>query len=245
VRVKKEDADSEAREVNRSRRGVDGLSRLGGIGALVSGLLFLVTVLYTFVYLARLGLSIEMLDQPRGLLPWIATNEGAYLGLWWIYLASLLCLLPVVPTLYRCTPAAGSAIALVGAIAGLAGVVVGIVGAATNAASASALGPAYPPADEVLRTLLVVLSELFGFLQLYLRMFSDVLVGLWLGATGLAWMKHTARWQARGGVLVVLSATIAVVVASKLVGLFDLEPYLGLLTAVAYLWIGTVLLKEG
>ena len=245
MRVKKEDADSEAREVNRSRRGVDGLSRLGGIGALVSGLLFLVTVLYTFVYLARLGLSIEMLDQPRGLLPWIATNEGAYLGLWWIYLASLLCLLPVVPTLYRCTPAAGSAIALVGAIAGLAGVVVGIVGAATNAASASALGPAYPPADEVLRTLLVVLSELFGFLQLYLRMFSDVLVGLWLGATGLAWMKHTARWRARGGVLVVLSATIAVVVASKLVGLFDLEPYLGLLTAVAYLWIGTVLLKEG
>jgi hypothetical protein len=245
VRVKKEDADSEAREVNRSRRGVDGLSRLGGIGALVSGLLFLVTVLYTFVYLARLGLSIEMLDQPRGLLPWIATNEGAYLGLWWIYLASLLCLLPVVPTLYRCTPAAGSAIALVGAIAGLAGVVVGIVGAATNAASASALGPAYPPADEVLRTLLVVLSELFGFLQLYLRMFSDVLVGLWLGATGLAWMKHTARWWARGGVLVVLSATIAVVVASKLVGFFDLEPYLGLLTAVAYLWIGTVLLKEG
>jgi hypothetical protein len=44
---------------------------------------------------------------------------------------------------------------------------------------------------------------------------------------------------------VALSATIAVVVASKSVGLFDLEPYLGLLTAVAYLWIGTVLLKEG
>jgi hypothetical protein len=43
---------------------------------------FLVTVLHTFVYLARLGLNIEMLDQPRGLLPWIAANEGAYLGLW-------------------------------------------------------------------------------------------------------------------------------------------------------------------
>ncbi len=239
------DAPPEVRGGNRSAQVADGLSRLGGIGALLSGLLFLVTVLYTFVYLARLGLSTDMLDQPRGLLPWIASNEGAYLGLWWIYLASLLCLLPVVPTLYRCTPATGSAIALAGAIAGLTGVVIGIVGAAANAASASVLGPAYPAADEALRAQLVVLSELFGSLQLYLRMFSDVLVGLWLLATGLAWMQRPARWRARGGALLALFTTIAVVVASKSVGLFDLEPYLGLLTAGAYLWIGTVLLREG
>jgi hypothetical protein len=244
VREETADAHPEGRGWNRLGRGTDGLPRLGGIGALLSGLLFLVSVLYTFVYLARLGLSPEMLDQPRGLLPWIAINEGAYLGLWWIYLASLLCLLPVVPTLYWCTPATGSAIALVGAFAGLAGVVIGIVGAATNAASASVLGPAYPAADEALRAQLAVLSELFGSLQLYLRLFSDVLVGLWLLATGLAWMERPARWRARGGALLALSATIAVVVASKSVGLLDLEPYLGLLTAGAYLWIGTILLRE-
>ncbi|MDQ4127801.1 MAG: hypothetical protein M3151_07640, partial [Actinomycetota bacterium] len=124
----------------------------------------------------------------------------------------------------------------------VAGVVIGIVGA-TNAASASVLGPAYPAADEALRAQLVVLSGLFGALQLYFRMFSDVLVGLWLGSTGLAWMERSARWRARDGPLVALSATIAVV-ASKSVGLLDLEPYLGLLTAGAYLWIGTILLRE-
>jgi len=101
-------------------------------------LLFLVKVLYTPVYLARLGSGTDMLDQPRGLLPWIASNEGAYLGLWGICLASLLCLLPVVPTLYRCTPATGSAIAPASAIADpVAGVIIGIVGAAANAASSS------------------------------------------------------------------------------------------------------------
>ena len=82
MRSKEGDAALGARGGSRSGRCTDGLSRLGGIGALLSGLVFLVTVLYTFVYLARLGLSIEMLDQPRGLLPWIAANEGAYLGLW-------------------------------------------------------------------------------------------------------------------------------------------------------------------
>ena len=167
-------ATPEVRGGNRSAQVADGLSRVGGIGALLSGLLFVVTVLYTFVYLARLGLSTDMLDQPRGLLPWIASNEGAYLGLWWIYLASLLCVLPVVPALYRCTPATGSAIALVGVIARLAGVVIGIVGAAPNAASASVLGSAYSAADEAVRAQLVVLSELFGSLQLYLRLFSDL-----------------------------------------------------------------------
>jgi len=114
------DATPEVRG-KRSGRIADGLPLLGGSGALLSGLLFLMTVLYTFVYPARLGLSTDMLDQPRGLLPWIATNEGVYLGLWWIYLASLLCLLPVVPTPYWSTPATG------------------IVGATTNAASASVL----------------------------------------------------------------------------------------------------------
>jgi hypothetical protein len=66
--LKKGDAAPEARGGNRSGRGTGGLSRLGGIGALLSGLTFLVTVLYTFIYLAQLGLSIEMLDKPRGLL---------------------------------------------------------------------------------------------------------------------------------------------------------------------------------
>ena len=46
---------------------------------------------------------------------------------------------------------------------------------------------------------------------------------------------HPARRRSRGGALVALSATIAVVVASKSVGFFDLEPCLGLLTTVAYL----------
>ena len=194
MRVQKGDAAPGERGGNRSGRDTDGLPRLGGIGALLSGLLFLVTVVYTCVYLARLGLSTEMLDRPRALLPWIANNEGSYPGLWWLYLASLLCLLPVVPTLYRCTPAVGSAIALVGAIAGLAGVVVGIVGAATNAASASALGPAYPAADEILRAQLVVLSELFGTLQLYFRMFPT----RWLasGCLPRGWLGWNAR---RGG----------------------------------------------
>ena len=67
--VEKGNATPEVWGENRSERVAEGLPRLGGIGALLSGLLFLVTVLYTFFYLARLGLSTEMLDRPRALLP--------------------------------------------------------------------------------------------------------------------------------------------------------------------------------
>jgi hypothetical protein len=245
VRVETEDAPPEVRGGKRSGRVADGLPLLGGSGALLSGLLFLVTVLYTFVYLARLGLSTDMLDQPHGLLPWIATNEGVYLGLWWICLASLLCLLPVMPTLYWSTPATGSAIALVGAIAGLAGVVIGIVGGRRTRRARPCWDWRTRRRTKVCALSWWCSASFSGpcnCLEDVLRCASGTsAVGHGAGLDG----DRPARRRARGGALVVLSATITVMVASKSVGFFDLEPYLGLLTAVAYLWIGTILLREG
>jgi hypothetical protein len=54
---------------------------LGGLGAILSGTVFLLTIGYTFGYLASLGLTLEMLDTPADLLPWIARHTEAYLGL--------------------------------------------------------------------------------------------------------------------------------------------------------------------
>jgi hypothetical protein len=137
-------------------------------------------------------LSTDMLDQPHGLLPWIATNEGVYLGLWWICLASLLCLLPVMPTLYWSTPATGSAIALVGAIAGLAGVVIGIVGGDERGERVRA-GIGVPGGGRRSARSVGGAQRAFRGPATVLRMFSDVLVGLRLLATGLAWMETVLR----------------------------------------------------
>ncbi len=123
------------------------LARLGGTGALLSGAIFLLTLLYTYGYLISLGLTVEMLDDHEQLLPWVARHNGSYLGLWWIYLASQLCLLPVPVALHHRFQHVGSALSLVGAVAGVAAIVVGIVSIAINAATAPVLGPAYVAAE--------------------------------------------------------------------------------------------------
>ncbi len=53
----------------------------GRAGALLAGAVFLSSILYMFGYLAHLGLTVEMLDRPAELLPWIADHTRAHLGL--------------------------------------------------------------------------------------------------------------------------------------------------------------------
>ena len=40
------------------------------------------------------GLSTDMLNVPAQLLPWVRANTVAYVGLWWIFVLHLICLLP-------------------------------------------------------------------------------------------------------------------------------------------------------
>jgi len=76
-----------------SDRAADAM-RVGGLGALLSGIVFLGTIAYTFGFLFSRGLSTEMLNVPAQLLPWVHANTVAFVGLWWIYPLQLLCLLP-------------------------------------------------------------------------------------------------------------------------------------------------------
>ena len=68
--------------------------RVGGLGAVLAGVVFLGTIAYTFGFLFARGLSIEMLNEPARLLPWVHAHTVAYVGLWWIFTLHLLCLLP-------------------------------------------------------------------------------------------------------------------------------------------------------
>ena len=69
--------------------------RLGGRAALASGVVFLITIAYTFGFLFARGLSTDMLNEPSQLMPWVHANTIAYVGLWWIFVVHLLLLLPV------------------------------------------------------------------------------------------------------------------------------------------------------
>jgi hypothetical protein len=215
--------------------------RLGGRAALISGVVFLTTIAYTFGFLFSMGLSTDMLNEPNHLMPWVHEHTIAFVGLWWIFVLHLLFLLPV-PAGLAMVVGHRRAIIRLATAAGVAGAVVGMIGAMVNAATAPALSAASVTIAESLRPNVWLTSELAGSLGLHLRLLSDLLVVVWLGLTGLT-LARTPGWKALGVAQLAATALTLVVVVAKPFDWLDLEPSLGFVLALVYLWIGVALLS--
>src|SRR4051812_14268861 len=229
-----------------SRAPLDGTEvdavRIGGRGALLSGIVFLGTIAYTFGFLFARGLSTDMLNVPAQLLPWVHANTVAFVGLWWIYTLHFLCLLPVPRGLAVIVGEERASIRMA-SVAGIAGAVVGMIAAQVNAATAPPLAAASVTLAPALLPSVWLQSELAGGLGLQLRLLSDLLVAVWMCTTGLTLIRTTG-WRALGAVQLAVSALVLVVYIGKPFDWVDLEPTLGFVLALVYLWIGIQLLRR-
>ena len=126
--------------------------------------------------------------------------------------------------------------------AGIAGAVVGMIAAQVNAATAPPLAAASVATTPALLPSVWLQSELAGGLGLQLRLLSDLLVAVWLTATGLV-LVRSAGWRALGAAQLVVSALVVVVYVGKPFDWLDLEPTLGFVLALVYLWMGVRLVR--
>jgi hypothetical protein len=215
--------------------------RVGGIGALCAGIVFLVTIAYTFGFLFARGLSTDMLNVPAQLLPWVHAHTVPYVMLWWIFVIHLLCLLPA-PAGLAAIAGPRRATIRMATTAGVSGAVVGMIAAMVNAATAPPLAAASVSTPTALLPNVWLMSELAGGLGLQLRLLSDLLVAVWLVITGLTLVRMT-NWRVLGGAQLAASALVIVVVVAKPFDWLDLEPSLGFVLALVYLWMGIALLR--
>jgi hypothetical protein len=215
--------------------------RVGGIGALLSGIVFLGTIAYTFGFLFARGLSTDMLNVPAQLMPWVHAHTVAFVGLWWIYTLHFLCLLPAPRGLAVIAGEVRASIRMA-TVAGIAGAVVGMIAAQVNASTAPPLAEASVTLAPNLLPSVWLQSEIAGGLGLQLRLISDVLVALWLTTTGLT-LVRTTGWRALGAVQLAVSVLVLIVYIGKPFDWVDLEPTLGFVLALVYLWIGIQLLR--
>jgi hypothetical protein len=216
--------------------------RAGGFGAVLAGVVFLGTIAYTFGFLFARGLSFDMLNEPARLLPWVHAHTVAYVGLWWIYTLHFLCLLPAPRGLAMIVGEERASVRMATA-AGIAGAVVGTIAAQVNAATAPPLAAASVATTPALLPSVWLQSELAGGLGLQLRLLSDLLVAVWLTATGLG-LVRSAGWRALGAAQLVVSALVVVVYVGKPFDWLDLEPTLGFVLALVYLWVGVQLVRN-
>ena len=215
---------------------------MGGLGAVLAGVVFLGTIAYTFGYLFSRGLSTEMLNEPARLLPWVHDHTVAFVGLWWIYTAHFLYLLPA-PRGLAVIVGEDRARIRMATVAGIAGAVVGMIAAQVNAATAPPLAAASVATTPALLPSVWLQSELAGGLGLQFRLLSDLLMAVWLGTTGLT-LVRTLGWRALGAVQLAVSALVVVVYIGKPFDWLDLEPTLGFVLALTYLWMGIGMVRH-
>jgi hypothetical protein len=163
-------------------------------------------------------------------------------GLWWIFTLHFICLLPA-PAGLAVIAGAERAIVRMASAAGVAGAVVGMIAAMVIIASAPPLATAAVAIEPALRPSVWLASELAGGLALQLRLLSDLLVAVWLTVTGLT-LARTTGWRALGVVQLAVSALVLVVFVGKPFDWLDLEPSLGFVLALVYLWMGIQLVRS-
>ena len=225
------------------------LLRVGGISALVAGALFFSTVVYALGVMSGFGFTQEMFDDRTLLLPWVADHVGLYRGLWLLYFASQVFLLPVPLALYalvRRDDGRGDGIAAPCAVAGVAAVVMAIVGLVVIYATFAPIARAFVETSSSSpdQANVLLLGDLFADVGKEVRLFSELLLGVWLGGTGAALLRGKRSDAAGWAILIIGGCTLCVAVLKILDPLNPLEDFLGLLLAGGYVVIGVRLLRE-
>ncbi|WP_169389496.1 DUF4386 family protein [Deinococcus aquatilis] len=219
------------------------LARFGGVGALLAGALFLCSLVYVYGVLAQAGLDVEMFNDQARLLPWVAEHARAYTGLWWLTLLSTLALLPAPVALHDRLRSGARGISRVAAVAGVGGVIFGLAAPLVLAAASPVLAQGYVEASGQTRDAVQVMGRMIGDLALHLRLGSDLLLGVWLGVSG-GLLLRLQRNTRLGGWFLVTAVLTGTVIATKPLGIADLEPFLAPVLSLAYLGLGTVLLQH-
>jgi hypothetical protein len=224
-----------------------GSFKTAGAFSILAGITFFLTVTYLFTVLAGAGLDLEMFDDAKRLLPWVATHSGLYQGMWLLYFGSQICLLPVPQmtkrwiALKRGAPSRSAEIA---ASFGLASVVIACVGLIVIHASAPIVARAFA-SDQATALLL---HDLFADTGKALRLFSEVLLGLWL--TGLAWASRSTAQHSGGPRWLLVVLAVAGVYTLTVAGIKILDPFNGLedslafVLALVYIALGVQLWRE-
>ena len=222
------------------------ITRWSGMAAIGSGLAFGATIAYLFGVLPRAGFTFAMLDDRASLLPWLAQHARLYGGLWLLYFISQALLLPLPGALvaaYANTNTRGSGVIAICAKLGYAAILLAIVGLVLVYTTSPLVASAYirTPGDSAA---ILLLGDLFADTGKEIRLFSEVLLGLWLLGTAATLLQRSRSVLAPWAMLAIGAYTEIVAVIKISDPLTPLEDTLGLFLALVYGAIGAMLVQH-
>ncbi|NIM92210.1 MAG: DUF4386 family protein [Anaerolineales bacterium] len=165
--------------------------RWGAICAIVSGVVFLVPLVFYFYLLPQAGSSATHAQDPVSFLPWMADHGSVRVALWWtVGLAFLIVLFGVPYTLRRKLENLSPTAAKLAELAGILGAFTIILSSLLLAAGEMPLAQAYVEANEGARPAIVAIYEWQRLATAILfDVFGFFLVGLWIIVSSAAGLR--------------------------------------------------------
>ena len=228
------------------------LIRWGAVSAIVSGVVFLVPLVFYFYLLPAAGSSATHAQDPSSFLPWMAVHGSVRVALWWtVCLAFLVVLFGVPFALRRKLENLSPTAAQIAELAGILGAFTIILASLVLAAGELPLAQAYVEASEEARPAIVAIYE---WQRLATALLFDVLgfflVGVWIFVGSVAGLRSGGlpkgiSWF--GVVTALLSFSLVTGYITKIEWLG--ETGLGALAFLAMpawlIWLGIVFWKTG
>jgi hypothetical protein len=168
--------------------------RWGAISAVVSGIVFLIPLVFYFYLLPKAGSSATHALDPLSFLPWMAVHGDIRIALWWtVSLAFLIMLFGVPLALKRKLEDYSFTASKLAELAGILGAFTLVVASLLLAAGESPLAEAYDNASEDIRPAVIALYE---WQRLATAILFDVLgfflLGVWI------FVSSIVGFQSRG-----------------------------------------------
>jgi len=208
--------------------------RVTGWLAIGAGIAFFAADAYLFGVLGAAGWNIDMFDRTGELLEWVYGHQRLYQGLWLLYFASQALLLVVPWRLggHLGDPSTG--------LLGTVSVAIAIVGLGIAFAISPVTAQAYH--DRVDLGSVLALHSALADIAKDLRLFSEVLLGVWLAVAGRQLRRRTGH-RAWWTLTALGAATSAVAVWKLLDPQMPVEDYLAFVLGVTYVVMGVAFLR--
>jgi len=205
-----------------------------------------ITSIYFALVLPYFGFTFEMLDDEVATIQWYLRNNtaGIYQGLMILYFISQLLLLPLPYALHKITAKkTNEAYSSYFTIIGTAGIVIALIGPIFLFANIPELYTT-AKAGLVSTETMVMTSNMFADLTKDFRLFSEILIGIWLIGFSFTNLKNAIH-KVMTFVIGLFGVSILVIPAIKLADPYmDTEDYIGLVLCVCFILLAIVAYKS-
>ncbi len=219
------------------------LVKTAGLFSILAGILSLAFVFYVLVVLGSYGFRIQMSSDTTALMAWINKHAFAYSILWLHQIVFSILMIPVPfaasQVFKQHQSSRSSALATLSYLQGMVGFILMLISGIIFFASSPIAARAFVHGAEAAR----LMYNLFEAMAMQMRLFAEILISMWFMGIGLHLVRKNSI-DMFGWYSFVLFIFTVVVAMSKSYNIFNWEPFLAIILAFTYVWLGWLMRQK-